>query len=84
MTGIHGGTMQVKGRGKIVMRTGDYHVTLHNVYYVPEMDANIMSEIRLEQKGFRIVSENGRRQVIDPKKRRRFHHSSLEQPKQNV
>ena len=26
-----------------------------------------MSEIRLEQKGFRIVSENGRRQVIEPK-----------------
>ena len=61
--------IQTQGAGTIALETllddKSAYVHLHNVYYFPELDSNLLSLGILEKKGFQFVGKQGFLYVID-------------------
>ena len=52
---------------KVKEECGGYKLTFKDVYLVPEMDSTLLSERKLEEAGFQLMTCNGVKDVYDGK-----------------
>ena len=55
------GNMKIIGKGKVKIETEESNIVIENVLYVPELSVNLLSLIKLEDKGVTYAFKKGKR-----------------------
>ena len=58
------GPMNITGKGKVLIETKHSKIIIDNVLYVPGLTVNLLSLLRLEDKGVRYMFHNGNRRLV--------------------
>ncbi|KAH9750232.1 hypothetical protein KPL71_013800 [Citrus sinensis] len=76
-------TSEIEGQGKVILKmTSGKELTLNNVFYVPEIQKNLVSGSLLNKHGFQMVFESDRvvlskNGIVESRELRQFHETTL-------